>query len=150
MGNENINTGVLISLKKKEDELNYEIWMFKSTCDIFFSGVRPSLFWHNLLVESLALHVRVLIDFFYCDRKGESDDIIAQDLLPSSVSWSELRPQLPEILREAKKKTNKQLAHLSSSRIDLKKQGEKDWRILDIYNKMNDIIERFYKIKRCE
>lgn len=139
------NNNTQISRREMEKALAYEIDMFRKTCRIFFSGDRRPLFWHNLLIESLALHTRVLIDFFYCDIKKYDDDIIAQDLLSPNIIWSELRPQLSEILKEAKEKADKQLAHLSKVRITLEKEGRKGWKIFDIFNEMNRIIEYFYQ-----
>lgn len=127
--------------------LKYEIDMFRETCNALSSGRRFPLFWNNLLIESLALHTRILIDFFYCDDKDHDDDVIAQDLLPSHISWTALRPQLPEVLGQAKIKANKQLAHLSATRIMLERQGQKGWRVLDIFNEINKIIECFEDAK---
>lgn len=139
---------IQILQKEKNDLPKYEIDMFRETYRALSSRTEFSPFWNNLLVESLALHTRVLIDFFYCDSKEHNDDVIAQDLLPSHINWDTLRPKLPGVLNEAKKKTNKQLAHLSTDRIILKKQGQKGWKTLDILNEMNKIIECFENAKK--
>lgn len=144
---ENKNAITSISLKEMENELGYEIGMFDNTCKAsnFFGNLGQ--FSRNLLIESLAAHTRVLVDFFYCDNKKYKDDIIAQDLLPSNIIWSELRPELPQILRDAKQKADKQLAHLSLDRIKLKREDRHSWNFYAINQEMNKIIECFYNIK---
>lgn len=92
-----------IAQKEMEDELLYEISMFNNTCKEFYFFKNFDKLKKNLLIESLATHTRVLVDFFYCEKKY-SDDIIAQDLLPQKVAWEKIRPVLPAILKEAKLK----------------------------------------------
>ncbi|NQU77186.1 hypothetical protein HQ544_00660 [Candidatus Falkowbacteria bacterium] len=139
---------IIITQEEKQRELGYEICMFRETCKELFSGTRRSQFWRNLLVESFALHMRVLIDFFYSDERKYDDDIVAQDLLPDDVRWKELRPPLIKLLKEAKTKADKQLAHLSCNRIILEKEGRKGWKILEISNEINKIINFFEEIKK--
>jgi len=145
---ENNNAIAQISLKEMENELGYEIGMFNNTCKAsnFFSNLDQ--FSRNLLIESLAAHTRVLVDFFYYDKKKyENNDIIAQDLLPSNIVWSKLRPELPQILRDAKQKADKQLAHLTLDRIRLKREDKHGWNFYAINQEMNKIIECFYNVK---
>ncbi|MFH1565395.1 MAG: hypothetical protein ABIC82_06205 [bacterium] len=141
----------VISQKEKEmeDELFYEIDMFKKTCDRFSCWNELCQFRKNLLIESLATHTRVLIDFFYCDnKKFPDDDIIAQDLLPDNIVWKEIRPQeLPQILKDAKVKADKQLAHLTLSRLRLERENKKGWDYKQINQEMNKIIECFNNVK---
>jgi len=148
LGLKNMNS--LTTKEEKQENLNYEINTFRATCKVFFSGIRYGRFWHNILIEAFALHTRVLIDFFYCDQKLKGDDIIAQDLLPDDKVWKDLRPPIPDILKEAKEKVNKQLAHLSEGRILLEKQGKKDWKILEIFNEMNKIIDLFIETQKIK
>lgn len=135
------------SIAEKEELLKYEIRMFRDTCDSFNDWSKFNQFNKNLLIESLALHTRVLIDFFYGERKYP-DDIIAQDLLPNSVIWSNIRQKIPQILEEAKTKTDKQAAHLSLLRLELKEKGENGWKFDKISQEMKKIIEIFYKSKK--
>lgn len=135
------------SITKKEKLLEYEIRMFRNTCNSLNNWSNLDQFNKNLLIESLALHTRVLIDFFYGIKK-HSDDIIAQDLLSNSVIWSNVGPKISEILKEAKNKAHKQAAHLSLYRLELKEKGKAGWRFNKINKEMNKTIKIFYELKQ--
>ena len=132
-------------------DLLYEIEMLDNTVLALNNPNAPKdQFFKNLLVESLAIHTRVLLDFFYCDEKKYKDDIIAQDFLPSNIEWSKIRPPMADILKESKNKVGKQIAHLSLDRIKLDKCGKKGWNVSEMYNEMKKVITCFFKnIKTC-
>jgi hypothetical protein len=139
----------------KKNALDYEINMFKDTYKRFkefkASNGRNVLdkdfyqFYNDLLVESLALHTRILFDFFY-SKKPRKDDLIAQDLLPENLLWEEKRPKQSEILKKARHKADKLLAHLTLERIKLKKSGEKSWNFDGIKREMDEIFKSFDNI----
>ena len=135
-----------MSTKELEELLSYEIRMFKDTYKELAFFENFDQFKRNLLIESLALHTRVLFDFFYCKQKHK-DDIIAQDLLQSHTAWAKIRPQPPKILKEAKQKADKQLAHLSLARIKLKKDNKHGWNFYAINKEMDKTINLFYDTK---
>lgn len=132
--------------KEIEELLLYEIEMLRETYKEI-SLLKVSQFQFNLLIESFVLHARVLIDFFYSERKYK-DDVIAQDLLPSTILWADFRPVLSTTLKEAKKKADKQLAHLSLDRINLKNNNKHGWRFQEINQEIEDIIQCFYDIRK--
>jgi len=134
--------------EEKEEHLNYEIWMFYETCRRFINFDWNLLlqFEKNLLVESLSIHTRILVDFFYSDRI-DRNDIVAQDLLPKDKNWITIRPPLTQTLRDAKQKANKQLAHLSAWRIKIEKDGKKAWNISGILRNMKEVIRKFEEAK---
>jgi len=135
------------TIKEKEGLLEYEIGMFRDTCNAFNNWTDLNKFNKNLLIESLALHTRVLIDFFYGTKKY-SDDIIAEHLLPDNINWNNVKPKIPQILMDAKNKADKQLAHLSTKRLELQKQEKNGWRFNEISEEMNKIIEKFCESKK--
>lgn len=135
-----------ITQQEEDGTLGYEIGMFRESSRALASGIRFSNFYHNLIVESFAMHTRVLIDFFY-GKRNYPDDMIAQDFLPEDVDWVKVQPPLTEVLKEAKTKADKQLVHLSFTRLKLEKEGKKEWKILEIFNDMNKVIDSFYKIR---
>jgi len=107
-----------------------------------------SQFEKNILTESLAIHSRVLTNFFYgkVNREKYPNDLKAQDLLPN-VNWEKERPNLTPTLEEAKNKADMQLAHLSLWRIKVKRDDKKSWRIFDkIEQDLEKVIEAFYKL----
>lgn len=131
--------------KAKKELLNYEIFMFNATCEKSQYFKTLDRFNKNLLIESLALHTRVLVEFFYIDDKKYSDDLIAQDLLPLKINWKKIRPEKSEILKKAENKANKQLAHMSLCRECLKRKDEHRWDFQKIKKDMDKIIEIFSK-----
>jgi hypothetical protein len=75
----------------------------------------------SAFVESIGIHLRNLIDFFY--EEGRGDDVTARDFLDAATTWT---PNKPERLEKARIRVNKELSHLTQSR----KSGsppEKEW-----------------------
>lgn len=128
---------------EEKGELEYEREMFDDTCRHFSIFDSLSSFQKNLLVESLALHARVLIEFFYESNKRK-DDITAQDFMPTGVDWKKIRPPITQTLYDAREKAHKLLAHLSRWRLKLRRDGKKDWNNhTDILKDLDNVIERF-------
>ena len=90
---------------------------------------------HDALVESFVLHARVLIDFLYGypNKDPQKRDIIARDFFDSSNSWPS---ELPEDLKEVKKRADKLAAHLTRDRI-VQYRSDKGWPITPIRNRLN-------------
>jgi len=140
------NNGLIpATQKEKERLLNYEIWMFRETCKQL-NSCQQTQFERNLLLESLSVHVRLLIEFFYNDKKYPND-LVAQDFLPITINWKNERPPLTDLLKEAKNKADKQLAHLSLWRVKIEKDGKKGWNWDGIKRDMEKIIEKFESLK---
>ncbi len=141
----NYNELIVATKEELEEHLKYEIWMFRETCNQL-NLCQKTPYERNLLLESLPTHSRILIDFFYGDKKYQND-LVAQDLLPNKVNWLNKRPPITEILKEAKKKADKQLAHLSRWRIKLEKDGKKGWDWEGIKKDIEKVIEKFEEVK---
>ncbi|MDP3785374.1 MAG: hypothetical protein Q8R12_04955 [bacterium] len=142
----NYNELIPTTEQDKRELLNYEVDMFRESCNQLMSG--PTLqFKQNLLVESLAIHVRILVDFFYFSRKNKND-IIAQDLLPEGKDWETIKPPLTQTLEDAKEKAHKQLAHLSLWRLKLVKDGKKGWNHAKIKEDMENVIKKFEEARK--
>lgn len=131
--------------KQKLEILNYEIRMFRETCNQlnFQEGTSFEI---DLLFESLAIHTRLLIEFFYNDKKKYKDDLIAQDFLPNTIDWKTQRPPKTRLLKNAQYKANKQLAHISLCRIEIAKNN-KEWDWNGISRDMEIIIDKFEILK---
>ncbi|MDP2967433.1 MAG: hypothetical protein Q8N87_03430 [bacterium] len=132
-----------ISATKEEMEklLQYEILMFQEICNQLDLPSKTQ-FERNLPLESLANHTRILIDFFYGKKKYQND-LVAQDLLPNNVNWQNERPSETKLLKEAKNKADKQLAHLSLWRIKIEKDNRKGWDWQGIKKDIDEVIEKF-------
>jgi len=134
--------------EEKEEHLNYEIWMFRETCNQL-NFCQKTQFERNLLLESLPSHTRILIEFFYNDKnKKYPNDLVAQDFLANNINWKNERPSITELLKDAKNKADKQLAHLSLWRVKIKKDNKKGWNWDGIKSDMEKIIERFESLKK--
>jgi hypothetical protein len=129
------------------EHLEYEAQMFLAARDKLFRSAPPQLhprnpdeaFNHNLLIESCVLHFRNLVDFFYPPSSSQPDDVTAADYVPG---WNS--PPAPPILRDARNRANKELAHLTLKR----KTGappDKAWDLADLSNAMTPIISEFFK-----
>lgn len=93
------------------DHLGYEWWMFESTglmLSALPDGPGPV---RNALLESLVIHGRQLIDFFYSASKPLSDDWTV-DMLGHGLS----RQRIPPDLMAWRTDANKRIAHMTASR----------------------------------
>ena len=71
------NELILATKEEKEKHLNYEIWMFRETCNQLNFN-QKTRFDRNLLLESLPTHTRTLIEFFYNDKNERyPNDLVA-------------------------------------------------------------------------
>ncbi len=89
---------------------------------------------NNALLESFALHIRNLVDFLYAEKPG-SDDVFAGDFFKCKEDWVKIRPPITPLLDKAKKKANKEVSHLTYSRIKVSPE-EKKWYFVKIYQDM--------------
>jgi len=132
------------------EHVAYEITMFFYTLDAFAStGILPPHqnilqrdFLSNLAAESYATHLRNLIDFCY-PRKLKLTDIIAADYCQGK-SWSNSAPVISQILMDARTRADKEVAHLTSSRISGKPQ-HKHWRNPQHRAEIRDLLQLFEK-----
>jgi hypothetical protein len=70
---------------------------------------------NNVLIEGFGLHLRNVIDFLFLDRP-EPTDVVASDFC-NPGAWENLRPLIGPALTRARTRSNKELAHLTTSRI---------------------------------
>ena len=114
------------------DSIYYEIRMFAYCAEssLNFQGNGEE---ESILLESLLLHIRILLEFFEKDgrmafwKKGvkmENDTILSKD-----YSFKPQPIKIPEICRE---RLNPDLAHLSYSRHKKISSIDKRWKIKDI------------------
>jgi hypothetical protein len=125
-----------------EEHLLYELLMFRLAATTI--PPRPTsettLFFSNAHAEAFALHLRNLIVFLYPDRfPKKSDDVAADDF---SGDWLSHRPPLPAVLETAKKRADKELAHMTTLRIP-GRPPEKHWNIRGLVRPLNDILALF-------
>ena len=108
-----------------KNHVAYEIRMFFDTQAAFANnGVVPvpqnlqqRQFLSNLLTESYASHLRNLIDFLYPrDGKPQPTDMAAEDYCVTG-NWAATAPAISPLLQKARKRADKEIAHLTTDRI---------------------------------
>lgn len=95
----------------------------------------------NSLVETFAIHSRNLIDFLFPPMNTRDTDVTVRDYLDKKDQ--QLIKQCGGILKDARFKADKQVAHLTTERISYEITG-KEWSYLKIYNV---IIDQFIAYK---
>jgi hypothetical protein len=128
-------------LRKASDHLHYEISMFQSLVQGMASGIAGNSVINNSLLESFGIHVRALVWFFYAE-KPYPDDVIAEDFFLSASEWQLARPSLTQVLETAKKRADKEIAHLTYARLDVTPE-QKPWEFLPIFSDMNRVVGIF-------
>ena len=127
-------------LKCISSHLYYEFSMCTALTQEMIKGYPPGTI-NNALLQSFALHVRNLIDFLYND-KHQPDDVYAGDYFETPEKWQQLRNAIMPGLARAKKRANKEIAHLTYSRLDVA-QKEKKWAFVDLSGEMVKAFDPF-------
>jgi hypothetical protein len=117
------------------EHLLHELTMFWELAEIL--PVREASTETSAFVESYCVHLRSLIDFFY--REGIKDDVTAQDFLDATTTW---KPAEPAILTTAHERANKELSHLTQSRIS-GRPPEKAWDTTALLKEIGAIAQDF-------
>ncbi|MGA9623109.1 MAG: hypothetical protein WBL65_21240 [Bryobacteraceae bacterium] len=122
------------------EHLRYEAWMFVEAHQ-HLPVTRPGSFEMNAMVESCLFHFRNLLDFFY-PRVLRVDDVIAADYVPD---WDSKRPALSSVLETARKRVDKELAHLTTQRIS-GAPPQKMWDFGTVSLELQPVIETFIRV----
>lgn len=126
------------------DHLWYEIWMFQSLVAGMGSGITGTSVINNAILESFAIHVRVLIHFFYADSR-QDDDVIAEDFFADPTLWRNKRPPKTEVLATAKVRADKEVAHLTYSRQKVTPET-KLWHFVPIAKDLQTAVQKFIEL----
>jgi len=119
-----------VELRAASKHLYYEYTMMKEISSSISKREMKKRWLNNAALEAFIIHVRALIDFLFNDKPYE-DDIIAQDFFISPELWNNVRPEIPDSLQKAKKRADKEMAHLTYARLDVSPQA-KLWPFLKI------------------
>jgi hypothetical protein len=128
-------------LREASKHLAYEVWMFESTCRALEAGGQPDAV-RCALLESFAIHTRILLDVFYRTTSSYPDDMLAADFFPDATGWSKTQEDIPEPLRDAQGRANKEIAHLSYERLD-RRPDDWHWNITLMRNAMSVVVAEF-------
>lgn len=121
-----------------DEHLDYEVWMLAELTD-HFRKIRaaidaagdgepdiPDDVTRNAQVESFAVHVRALLEFFYRDRPHQwhPEDALPGDFFKDPERWKELRPPKTPALANIGERVGTEIAHLTYRRLDV---VDKQW-----------------------
>lgn len=94
---------------------------------------------NNLVIEGFGIHVRNIVDFLYLPQDGT--DVVAADFCVPR-DWEAACPPISMTLKAAKTRANKELAHLTTSRLS-GNPPEKQWAAAALMVELNPLIKRF-------
>jgi hypothetical protein len=121
--------------------LYHEIQMFNT----IVGAVSPlnDQFKKNLLIESFGIHSRNLIKFFY-DKFDSNDDIVAHNFILSIEDWTNARPIETKLLKDANKRSDKEIINISHAMINQPYQ-KSDWEFVKIFQELKATIKVFFR-----
>jgi hypothetical protein len=134
-------------LRSKEEldlaasHLNYEYQMLQTIVGALSTGTRPAWL-TNALLESFVIHLRALIDFFYTPDRPKPDDMLATDYFPEPRHWESVRPSMSEVLKNARARAHKEIAHLTYARLDVTSET-KPWNFVGISKEIESLMDKF-------
>lgn len=129
------------SKKKIYEILYYEISMLSHTHGVL-QGLHKNSFEFNVYLESFLVHAFCLYSFFY--KKKRFDDVCINDFTINESVFEQnksLKIEFEKIKFPIKR--DKQLAHITLSRIELESRGEKPWDYEKIYILLRRTIRAF-------
>ncbi len=118
-------------LIEMSEHLHYEIQMLVDTSrTLALLGVNelngPILQTiRNALVESFAIHTRVLLDFLNSKQTYDTD-MIADHYFDDPMEWKKARPKNTPLLESVHSRVGKEIAHLSYNRLK-DEYANKEW-----------------------
>lgn len=125
----------------------YEIEMFSRMTDLLTPEIWadvPSFMAEgaeNAFIEAFTVHARALHDFLFA--KPKRDDASAADWFPGTErEWYRLRGPKPTVLVEARRRTGKEIAHITYARLDCDGAG-KLWAHREIVEALRTPLFRF-------
>ena len=128
-------------LEYSEEHLFYEVEMLLNVCSVRIESL-PQIF-RNMRVESFAIHLRNLIIFFYPTSTVFPTDVYATHFFSDSTKWRRLCPPFSQTLKDAKKRADKEVGHLTTERIAGTNDPHKEWDMSGLVNEITPIIKLF-------
>jgi hypothetical protein len=125
-------------LDYSEEHLLYELHIFPWVAE----NLPPEKgFPLSALLESFAIHLRNLIDFFYTPpNNARNDDLVAADFFDSPGVWDP--GPISKSLSEARERANKEISHITYKR-KTPADPTKPWPVADLFNEVQSIAVKF-------
>lgn len=132
------------------EHLKYEIemlfWIARAGNIIKLGDQNHPIIWaiDNARVESFPIHLRNLLHFLYRGScKANPDDVIAEDFFDTDSTWLDECPPKSQLLAKSQGRANKEVAHLTYTRLRVRK---KRWLFENILSDLSPILERFSQL----
>ncbi len=120
------------------EHLLYEFQIFRWIVNNF---PQEASFQRSVFVESFAVHLRNLIDFFYTSpSKAQGDDIVAGDFFDTPSDWNP--GSISTTLNLARQRANKEVSHITYKRKS-DSDATKPWRVSDLFAEINTVSRKF-------
>lgn len=120
-----------------KEHVVYELSMFRAVGEALIAPVQISQALRNALIESFAIHLRNLIDFFY-PTQVQADDVIAAEFLDDPHQWEKIS-LVSQALSFARVRAHKEVSHLTRKRI-AGAPPEKGWQIIDLMEEIKRVL----------
>lgn len=130
-------------LLKVSAHLGYEIWMLGAVARKLSTSTGPDDESRNAFLESFTVHLRGLVYFLWPEKPYE-DDVIADDFFRDAAPWHKVRPAMSDKLKMAKKRVDKEVAHLTYARLLVSPEG-KSWGFVELANELLNAMNIFRK-----
>jgi len=123
-------------LDYSEEHLLYELHMFRWVGERMEGKTGFDL---SAYLESFAIHLRNLIDFFYLEPTRD-DDVAALDFFDDPRSWAP--GAFSATLDAARERANKEVNHITSKR-KVAADATKPWNVRDLFNEIDAVAKKF-------
>ncbi len=124
----------------------YEYWMVKGLCYLWNESgdfVEIALT-RNAMIDSLLIHSRALVDFFYRDSvKVHTDDVLAIQYLDDGRKWHEKHNGDPDWFKDLRKRINRQVAHVTYTRVVGQREPWTIGAIFDLEQGIDEVLVEF-------
>lgn len=97
-----------------------------------------------MILESYAIHLRNLINFFYPPIRIRDTDVCAKDFFIEEATWGTKRPELSATLRKAKDRADKEVSHLTTLRKNAN-DNDKSWDVKPLTYEIMPVFNLFCK-----
>jgi hypothetical protein len=111
--------------------VGYEWWMMQSTRKLLNSMSFDADPVRNAVLESLLVHARALIDFFW---KIPNQKPMISDWIVDNLGSNLKRDEMPSDIKDWREEVNKRIAHITDRRLDLLE----DWHLDIIWSSLEN------------
>jgi len=111
--------------------VGYEMWMFSEAVGEYHTGIRHAKrFQHNLLMESVLMHARVIHEFMFTKPNPKHpQDVRAVQFFDDPKQWKADKSKSCPFVTDNLDRMNRSLQHLSYDRV---RYGQNPWDIRTI------------------